>query len=209
MSPILSLSEQIDIERAAGVVLTALDVSRLQALDAHRAETLRRVWHPADRHVDGLSAAFHLGTVGGSGRNVGRLNGRRARLLDRTIDAAVRNVPLYRKAETLVAAMARILSGEETETARGERAAKQAAADAALAARIAALKKGDLLLRWTVLAVYSDRDGYPSTLAYRDADGLRHTLPITKALFRGDVVRYRVLNDVARARVGKAEVVQP
>lgn len=36
-----------------------------------------------------VASAFHLGTVGGSGRNVHRLNARKAAHLDRVIDAAV------------------------------------------------------------------------------------------------------------------------
>lgn len=42
-----------------------------------------------------VASAFHLGTVGGSGRNVRRLNARKVAHLDRVIDAAVA-LPLAR-----------------------------------------------------------------------------------------------------------------
>ncbi|WP_432262770.1 hypothetical protein [Cupriavidus sp. TMH.W2] len=137
--------------------------------------------------------------MGGSGRGIGRLNRRRGRLIERTIDAAVRNVPLYQKAKSLAAAMEQILSGEDTHAARCARAASKTAADAQLARRIAVLAKGDRLIRWTVTAVYRDRDGYPSTISYQDEDGQRQTLPVVRALFQGDHSRYRALIDAARS----------
>lgn len=195
-----TLTERIDAARASGVLLGDQDVQRLQELASQRAAVLRKVRHPADSRVDGLSRSFHLGTVGGSGRGVGPLNRRRGRLIERTIDAAVRNVPLYQNAKSLSAAMERILNGQDTHAARCARSDRKETADAQLAARCAVLAKGDRLIRWTVTAVYRDRDGYPSKLAYRDDDGQRQTLPIVKALFQGNAARYRALIDAARRR---------
>lgn len=50
-----------------------------------RVEKLERVASPGDE----VSKSFHLGMVGGSGRQVRRLNTRKAAALDRIIDAAV------------------------------------------------------------------------------------------------------------------------
>lgn len=56
---------------------------------------------PSDSHVDGVARSFHLGMVGGSGRNVHRLNKRKAAYIDRTVAAAVKLCPLYEKRSNL------------------------------------------------------------------------------------------------------------
>ena len=44
-----------------------------------------------------VAKCFHLGMVGGSGRNVGKLNARRGAELDKTIDRAIILVDLYKQ----------------------------------------------------------------------------------------------------------------
>jgi hypothetical protein len=63
-----------------------------------------------ERYVDDVARAFHLGRVGGSGKQVRALNRRRSRALDATIDRAVAIVPLYKQRDRLQAAISRIES---------------------------------------------------------------------------------------------------
>lgn len=65
---------------------------------------------PRDSHIDNLP--FHLGRVGGSGRNVYRLNKRRERYLDRSIQAARILTALYEKRDNLKRRIADIESGK-------------------------------------------------------------------------------------------------
>ena len=48
-----------------------------------------------------VAQSFHLGMVGGSGKNVGRLNRRREHELDKTIDRALVLVDLYKERNSL------------------------------------------------------------------------------------------------------------
>lgn len=52
-------------------------------------------------YSDQVAKSFHLGMVGGSGRNVKKLNERRSRDLDKTIDNAVILCELYKERGTL------------------------------------------------------------------------------------------------------------
>jgi hypothetical protein len=51
--------------------------------------------------IDDVSKSFHLGMVGGSGKNVQRLNRKREQALDKTIDRAVELSKLYEQQRTL------------------------------------------------------------------------------------------------------------
>jgi hypothetical protein len=66
---------------------------------------------PNDSYLDNVSRSFHLGMVGGSGRNTYRLNKRREASLDRTIKAAVILCPLYRLRDGLIKQIGDIESG--------------------------------------------------------------------------------------------------
>lgn len=59
-----------------------------------------------------VAKSFHLGMVGGSGRNTHRLNQRRAYELDKTIDRAKELVALYGKRNGLEAKIKYIESGQ-------------------------------------------------------------------------------------------------
>jgi len=59
-----------------------------------------------------VAKSFHLGMVGGSGRNTHRLNQRRANELDRTIDRAVILCSLYKQRNSLEAKIKYIESGQ-------------------------------------------------------------------------------------------------
>jgi hypothetical protein len=85
-----------------------------------------------------VAAAFHLGTVGGSGRNVRRLNARKVAHLDRVIDAAV----ALTAARAEVARLRARLDGvgpatQPAPTKAQPRSAKEAPADAARLSAIA------------------------------------------------------------------------
>jgi hypothetical protein len=74
---------------------------------------------PAD---DGMTAAFHLGRVGGSGnrRAIGRLNARHAAAVERLVDLSVALVPLYQERDGL----RRQLTDEESGKAGRRRTAE-------------------------------------------------------------------------------------
>jgi hypothetical protein len=85
-------SEQPPHRRARAQPREALDVhaayakvQRQLASAERRVARLRVTVSPGDR----VASSFPLGRVGGSGRAVGRLNGRKAAALDRIIDSAV------------------------------------------------------------------------------------------------------------------------
>lgn len=59
-----------------------------------------------------VAKSFHLGMVGGSGRNTHRLNQRRANELDKTIDRAVILTGLYKKRDELQKSIEYIESGK-------------------------------------------------------------------------------------------------
>jgi len=59
-----------------------------------------------------VAKSFHLGMVGGSGRNVRALNKRRGQELDRTIDRAVILCELYKKRDGLKSRIEYIESGK-------------------------------------------------------------------------------------------------
>lgn len=56
---------------------------------------------PNDSYFDALSRSFHLGMVGGSGRNTYRLNKRRERSIDKSIETAKQLTALYTKRDNL------------------------------------------------------------------------------------------------------------
>lgn len=93
---------------------------RLSAIDAK----LQRIEPPADSSLDDLQKHFHLGMVGGSGsaRNLARLNTRRARSMDKSIDHAKAYVELMRERESLERQIKHIESGaaERDRTTREE-----------------------------------------------------------------------------------------
>lgn len=99
---------------------------------------------PYDSHVDAVGKAFHLGTVGGSGRNNYRLNKRREVYLDRIIDAAVKLAPLYNRRDHLEKLIEDIESGEYQKRVDANKVKKEAL----IKAKVAywnSLKPGDLL----------------------------------------------------------------
>lgn len=95
---------------------------------------------PKDSHIDALSNSFHLGRVGGSGRNNCRLNKRREAYLGKTISAAKELSDLYKEQNYLEA---RIKDLEEGGPAK--RAAKKAETNRLLAEYWKNLKAGDYI----------------------------------------------------------------
>ncbi len=66
------------------------EIQQLEALrDELQARLNRLSGSNKDTHLDSVQKYFHMGMVGGSGRNTASLNRRRARNLDKTIDNAV------------------------------------------------------------------------------------------------------------------------
>lgn len=88
-----------------------------------------------------VAKSFHLGMVGGSGRNVRGLNKRRGQELDRTIDRAVILCELYKKRNGLKARIEYIESGK-----RDADKSKAANLDIKMAEYWKNLKVGDKLI---------------------------------------------------------------
>lgn len=76
----------------------------------------------SDSHLDSVQQHFHLGRVGGSGRNVAKLNARRERFLDKTIDQAREYTSLAAQRSQLLHKIDHIESGrkEHLERAKNE-----------------------------------------------------------------------------------------
>lgn len=66
---------------------------------------------PQDEYTSQVARSFHLGMVGGSGKNTTRLNRRREAELDRTIERAKMLVPLYTKRDNLIKQISDIKDG--------------------------------------------------------------------------------------------------
>lgn len=86
-----------------------IQVARLQEQLKYIQERLDRL---LPQHDDGLSTHFHLGMVGGSGRNVRRLNRRRGRALERHITRSVGAAPLILKKQRIEQEIAFLSSGQ-------------------------------------------------------------------------------------------------
>lgn len=67
---------------------------------------------PNDSYFDALSRSFHLGMVGGSGKNTYRLNKRREAAMDRSISTAKQLTELYTKRDNLSKQIDDIKSGK-------------------------------------------------------------------------------------------------
>lgn len=91
-----------------------------------------------DRHLNEVGRVFHLGMVGGSGRNTARLNQRRAANLDKTISNAVEVCRLDKELKEVE----RKIYDLENDTA-GKRARKEAERDILRAQYWQQLKPGD------------------------------------------------------------------
>jgi len=74
----------------------------MQKLDQLKAELIQinskieKLTRVSD-YTDLVAKSFHLGMVGGSGKNIGHLNRKRAESLDRTISNAVKITSLFKK----------------------------------------------------------------------------------------------------------------
>ncbi len=97
---------------------------KLTALRAELATVTQRIdkIHGHTDYTDRVAASFHLGMVGGSGRNTASLNRKRERALDKTIDNAKICVQLYKQRNALTAQIADIENnGEEKRRLQKER----------------------------------------------------------------------------------------
>ncbi len=104
-----------DIFSQLGEILTPINPETLQMqMELHdiekKIEQLERAQNGG--YTTQVAKSFHLGMVGGSGRNTHRLNQRRANELDRTIDRAVILTGLYGKRNGLQARIKYIESGQ-------------------------------------------------------------------------------------------------
>lgn len=123
------------------------NLTKLQARrDKLQAIVDRSNGTPKDAHLDALAQSFHLGTVGGSGRNTASLNRCREASLERTISNAVKNCQARKD---LVWVKAQIFAIENA-PARAEVKAKAEERMKSNGAGLAAgVKPGDFV-RWIV-----------------------------------------------------------
>lgn len=89
--------------------LTALKNELLQV--ELKLKALRK--NNESEHTSRVAQSFHLGMVGGSGRNNASLNKRRAKELDKTIDNAIISTDLYEKQRDLIKRIDYIESGKK------------------------------------------------------------------------------------------------
>ncbi len=73
------------------------EIEKLKAKEVAIQSKLQKLNGPTDSHLEGVAKSFHLGIVGGSGRNNHKLNQRRERSLDKTISNAVEATKLYKE----------------------------------------------------------------------------------------------------------------
>jgi hypothetical protein len=118
------------------------ELERLQReLEAVETKITRLEEGTHDRSLDDVSKSFHLGMVGGSGHGTRRLNARRERSLDKTIDTAVKLTPLYQQRARFKTAISEITSGARKR--KREREAKRQAFLLEAQARVRQARKGD------------------------------------------------------------------
>jgi hypothetical protein len=131
--------------------LDPVDQQELKRLQARLQEVQTKISQleqgSRDPYLDDLSKHFHLGRVGGSGHGTHRLNARRDRSLDKTIDTAIKLTPLYREATRLEAAISEITSGARKR--KRERESKRQAFLLEAQGRVRQTKKGDYVFDQT------------------------------------------------------------
>ena len=77
------------------------EIEHLKSKEAIIQSKLNKLNGPTDSHLEGVAKSFHLGMVGGSGRNNHKLNQRRERSLDKTISNAVEATALYKELDQI------------------------------------------------------------------------------------------------------------
>lgn len=122
-----------------------------------------------DKYLNEVGRHFHLGMVGGSGRNTRKLNKRRERALDRSLDAARTVTELHNRQQALERQLASLEEG---------RADAREAARLAVLELVKALKPGDPVMdsaygECTVVRVNQ------KTLTIRSAAGTQEPRPFS------------------------------
>lgn len=166
-----SIDTQIAESEAKGIVLSEKDKSDIRA-NLELAESVRNRLNNTggDSHLDSVRDHFHLGTVGGSGRNNKRLNKRRERAMDRSISEAGARVKEYRKADSYEKTALDMLEGKGTESDIQDKAERKEQSKINLAEKAIAYKKGDAFGGNVIQSVTTTKDGYPSKVRVVDAD---------------------------------------
>lgn len=96
------------------------EIEHLQSREAEILTRLEKLNGPADQHLEGVAKHFHLGMVGGSGRNTHRLNQRRERAMDKSISNAVEATKLYNELGTIQAKIKDLQAGGPEKRAQKE-----------------------------------------------------------------------------------------
>lgn len=101
------------------------DQQRLALLRRQRDQLQHRIDRLLPRRDDGLTQHFHLGMVGGSGRNVRRLNKRREQQLDALVTRSAKAAPLIQEKQRIEHEIASITSGQAAQQREADRQAQE------------------------------------------------------------------------------------
>jgi len=151
-----------------------------------------------DSHLDGVKSYFHLGMVGGSGRNIRSLNRRREKALDRTVSNAGKAVELNKQASAWAKKGHELLEGKGTKEDRKRKAVKAEQRRINAGIFINALKKGDEVGGVTVKRVNKDRDGYPISFSYQGDYSWDEKIDLVRLYFGNSRDQLRKYVDLAR-----------
>ncbi|QJC52804.1 hypothetical protein HGI30_15330 [Paenibacillus albicereus] len=99
-----------------------MTIDQLKQRHAALTKKIEQLGQLTDSHLDGVRQHFHLGTVGSAGPNNAKLNARRARSMDMSIDRAKKQIELMRELQVLEGQIKDIESGalERARTVREE-----------------------------------------------------------------------------------------
>lgn len=104
------------------------DIQQLQSRATVITAKLAKLNGSEDQHLQGVAKHFHLGMVGGSGKNIHKLNQRRERAMDKSIAVAKEVTELYKELNTIEAKIKDLQDGgpEKRAKAKEDRAALKA-----------------------------------------------------------------------------------
>ena len=104
------------------------EIQQLQSRATVITSRIAKLNGSEDQHLAGVAKHFHLGMVGGSGRNTHKLNQRRERAMDKSIAVAKEVTELYKELNTIEAKIKDLQDGgpEKRAKEKEDRAALKA-----------------------------------------------------------------------------------
>lgn len=154
----------------------------------------------AGSHLDGVQKHYHLGMTGGSGRNVGKLNKRREKAMDKSVENAGKAVELYNRGDAAKQVAKKLLEGKGTEADLQRKAEKKEQLKIEAGERINSLKKGDTISGQTVLRVNHDKEGYPISFSYKGDYSWNEKIEFDRVFFDNSREELKKYVDLARSK---------